>query len=526
MRTTSPKNLSTSTAPKSRPFFSKPGNKSNQAEKPFFGPSTIQPKLTIGQPGDTYEQEADAMADQVMRMSEAPGNDGETIQAKPQSVLQRKCTSCEEEAVQTKPLMMKSEGNSLEATAALSSQLNTSKGSGAPLGESTNNFMNTAFGTDFSKVRVHTGQNAIQMNQGLHARAFTNGSDIYFNKGEYAPGTADGKRLLAHELTHVVQQGDQLSDRVQLQGEPLEDREEDVGFTHTSTYEDFESEVRRWVAGRVLSRTAEAHRERTLIPSGSLRGYYNLVSPGQPINIHAYFHSNGFSFRRLTLSIGGETIEIRIRQSDPESDRPSPPENTSEGFEEGTVPDIEDPRQNPSFSDAVLPGIGGLLAIGRVGTVLAGTAGAAAEAILAPIALMYGIFNMGWAVGNIYRSIEGQRASGMATVDFAWTLASRVFGNSSDSPHQRAISYAQSMDEFNGRGDVYREPLLVTRENVNRVWSSWSEQDRIQLRAAFSNIDELASHLLDQLKPKLNAPVTTYATSWHNRWRDRRDLYR
>ena len=67
--------------------------------------------------------------------------------------------------------------------------------------------MSNAFGTDFSSVRVHTGSNAVQMNQGLNARAFTHGSDVYFNKGEYSPNSSNGKSLLAHELTHVVQQG-------------------------------------------------------------------------------------------------------------------------------------------------------------------------------------------------------------------------------------------------------------------------------------------------------------------------------
>jgi len=188
----------------------------------FFSPATLQPKLNIGQPNDKYEQEADAMADKVMRM--------------PQNGIQRACADCEkeesvqpkrknnflnlkrmvqrmggmegeEEKLQTKPLMMKSEGGGGVATSALTSQLNSSKGGGSPLPASTNQFMSNAFGTDFSNVRVHTGSSAIQMNQGLNARAFTHGSDVYFNKGEYSPNSSSGKRLLGHELTHVVQQG-------------------------------------------------------------------------------------------------------------------------------------------------------------------------------------------------------------------------------------------------------------------------------------------------------------------------------
>jgi hypothetical protein len=66
--------------------------------------------------------------------------------------------------------------------------------------------LSNALGADFSGVKVHTGQNAVEMNRSLNARAFTHGNDIYFNKGEYNPESSEGKRLLAHELTHVVQQ--------------------------------------------------------------------------------------------------------------------------------------------------------------------------------------------------------------------------------------------------------------------------------------------------------------------------------
>ncbi len=158
--------------------------------KPFLRPSTIQPKLAIGQPNDKYEQEADAMADQVMRM--------------PNTTIQRKCTSCEkEETVQTKSI---DSSENLTANDSISSDLNSAKGKGRSLSETTNQHMSQAFGTDFSNVRIHTGDKAVRMNQDLNARAFTYGNDIYFNSGEYAPESSSGKRLLAHELTHVVQQ--------------------------------------------------------------------------------------------------------------------------------------------------------------------------------------------------------------------------------------------------------------------------------------------------------------------------------
>jgi len=124
------------------------------------------------------------------------GNSSEEIRRMPQNT----------ESISTKALRLKSKKENSFAANSFSTQLNRSKGGGASLSTSTNGFMSQAFGNDFSNVRVHTDSNAVQMNQGLNARAFTHGSNIYFNKGEYQPESSDGKRLLAHELTHVVQQ--------------------------------------------------------------------------------------------------------------------------------------------------------------------------------------------------------------------------------------------------------------------------------------------------------------------------------
>jgi len=90
---------------------------------------------------------------------------------------------------------------------ALESNLSNSKGGGSPLSKDTKNEMESGFGTDFSGVRIHNDSNAAQMNKQLGAQAFTNGNDIYFNEGKYNPTSNSGKHLLAHELTHTVQQG-------------------------------------------------------------------------------------------------------------------------------------------------------------------------------------------------------------------------------------------------------------------------------------------------------------------------------
>ena len=170
--------------------------------------AVVQPKLMVNAPGDRYEREADAMAEQVMRMPE-----GQPV-SKPATGLiarsiQRKCATCEakEEKRKGGMLMRKTEsGGGFQASPGLVSQLSSTRGGGSPLPEGTRSFMENAFSTDFSSVRVHTDARAAEMSKGIQARAFTHGSDIYFNGGQFAPESGEGRRLLAHELGHVVQQ--------------------------------------------------------------------------------------------------------------------------------------------------------------------------------------------------------------------------------------------------------------------------------------------------------------------------------
>lgn len=111
-----------------------------------------------------------------------------------------------EEAVQAK------EDNSGKAVKAQSraygieSTLFQEKGKGKPIEAGTRELMEKKFGADFSRVRIHTGQKAQMMSQKIQAKAFTHGYDIFFNKGQYQPETSQGKHLLAHELTHTLQQ--------------------------------------------------------------------------------------------------------------------------------------------------------------------------------------------------------------------------------------------------------------------------------------------------------------------------------
>ena len=189
--------------------------------------SPIQTKLGVSEPGDVYEHEADRVADEVMRMplplARAPA-------------IQRKCSACghpseeehgpgmakapfgrrcdsapatgrEEEEEEPALAMRKSEPGAAPAPAWHWAQgLSLTKGGGEPLSAAARSFLEPRLGHEFGDVRVHRDEHASNLARGLGAEAFTNGVDIYFKSGRYDPESASGLRLLAHELTHVVQQ--------------------------------------------------------------------------------------------------------------------------------------------------------------------------------------------------------------------------------------------------------------------------------------------------------------------------------
>ncbi|GAB2765058.1 hypothetical protein GCM10027275_02910 [Rhabdobacter roseus] len=170
------------------PFFHR------RSEQSFFGATGAQAKLSVNEPGDAHEQEADAVAEQVT----AP--DREPLQTKPLApLISRKVQRQEEESTS---------GGGEEVSPKTERQLDESKGGGSPLPTPVREDMEGRFGTDFNDVRIHTDSRAEQMNQDVGARAFAHGSDIYFNANEYNPATHEGKKLLAHELTHTVQQAE------------------------------------------------------------------------------------------------------------------------------------------------------------------------------------------------------------------------------------------------------------------------------------------------------------------------------
>jgi outer membrane protein OmpA-like peptidoglycan-associated protein len=249
----------------------------NKAVERLLKSHVIQAKLTIGQPGDVYEQEADRVAEQVMRMPDpdiaarkgvSEEHKGpniqrmcteceEELQGESQGVhiqrmctdceeelqrktkdselghlelgyssevdphkqteetqVQRMCSECKEEELHRQPMEEEEElfqtkevsGGTPEINSKTESQINSIRGGGQPLPESVRAFFEPRFGRDFSGVRVHTGSQANESAKSVNALAYTVGQDVVFGGGQYSPGTDAGKKLIAHELTHVMQQ--------------------------------------------------------------------------------------------------------------------------------------------------------------------------------------------------------------------------------------------------------------------------------------------------------------------------------
>jgi hypothetical protein len=207
----------------------------------------IQTKLAVGPANDAYEQEADRVADQVMAMpdtaqrqeeeelqmkpdflqrQEEAEEEEEVLQPKREDILQRQ--EEEEEELQAKPdflqrqeeaeeeeemlqpkrdvIQRKGMDGGFDVGGDLEDNIRSAKGGGHSLPDTTRDFFESRFDRDFSSVRVHSDSQSDSVNRSIQAKAFTSGQDIFFKSGEYDPGNSGGQRLLAHELTHVVQQ--------------------------------------------------------------------------------------------------------------------------------------------------------------------------------------------------------------------------------------------------------------------------------------------------------------------------------
>lgn len=168
---------------------------------PFF-----QAKLTVNTPGDAHEREADQVADRVMRMQDDEEPAVQRMPVTPVSGVQRMCTECEEKEKEKVQRAETGSGKSGGRTAPSVVSQVLSSGGGRPMDGGTRQFMESRFGQDFGQVRIHTDARAAESASAIQAKAYTSGSDIVFGAGEYRPESSEGRRLLAHELTHVGQQ--------------------------------------------------------------------------------------------------------------------------------------------------------------------------------------------------------------------------------------------------------------------------------------------------------------------------------
>ena len=235
------------------PFFGK-ATEVDGLQNAFFGGDSFFPaqaKLEISQPEDPQEKEADAVAEQVMAIESVPPvseEDDEGIQAKAEGNPREAAPPYAAQRAPIAAVIQRQEGAGGFASNSVSEDelggqvqakshhygaiarieqrargppqaqrtatdesfehsLVSSKGAGSPMPQSVHTRMEVGFGADFSGVRIHTGSQAESLSASIHAKAFTHGNDIYFNAGYYSPETGTGQRLLAHELTHTIQQG-------------------------------------------------------------------------------------------------------------------------------------------------------------------------------------------------------------------------------------------------------------------------------------------------------------------------------
>ncbi len=172
----------------------------------------LQAKLKVNQPGDVYEQEADRVTEQVMRMLEPLPAPSSSDGANPH--VQRKCAACssggslcptcaDEGALQAK----ETSDVTPVVSPTVENHISAMRGGGQPLPLPVRAFFEPRFGYDFSQVWVHTDGQAAASARAVNALAYTVGPNVVFGEGQYAPETTAGKKLLAHELAHVCQNG-------------------------------------------------------------------------------------------------------------------------------------------------------------------------------------------------------------------------------------------------------------------------------------------------------------------------------
>ena len=256
------------------------------------GDMFIQPKLKISEPGDRYEREADRVAEQIIRM--------------PEPHMQRQVGEGEkeEEILHTKEYP----DQTPEVTTYHESPINAFKDGGQPLPGSVRTFFEPLFGHDFNGVRLHRDKRAIDMAHAVNARAFTFGKNIVFGSGEYSPETDSGKRLLAHELTHFIQNTRNRADNIIRCSSYVSG-----GFSYNSPIE----ELNAYNSSNWNPSTVDfMHTARSYIAADSIQAFLSDITaqPDQSINsisLIGHGTTSGFKFSG-TRNAGNTDFDLNL----------------------------------------------------------------------------------------------------------------------------------------------------------------------------------------------------------------------
>lgn len=257
----------------------------NRATQGLLRGATLQAKLRVGAAGDRYEREADRIAEHVMR-SDNPQPIAPLGARAGQA--QRMCSQCREE--EDELVQPKLRPGAAPAAGSARSLAGLPSGHGTPLSDERRAYFEPRFGHDFSDVRVHAGTAAADASHSIGARAFTVGRNVFFGSGEYAPDTNSGRRLLAHELAHVVQQTPLIARR-----KPLAEAGGGLpGLRSTNDIDDEPEAVQAQLGrGRALSTSA-----RTRMESAFGRSFSDVRVHNDPSAMRL---SNRFNARAFTI---------------------------------------------------------------------------------------------------------------------------------------------------------------------------------------------------------------------------------
>jgi hypothetical protein len=212
-----------------------------QSARAAHSTGAIQAKLTVTPAGDQYEQEADTVSKQVVQQMNAPTPAAQRQENESDHTVQREHPE-DAETIRRVPdrspqasddinpdgknprAQIQRQSNDLlgglDVTPDVETRIQSARGSGAAIAGEARTKLEGAFGADFSGVRVHTDSESDVLNRSVQARAFTTGQDIFFRQGEYNPASSGGQELLAHELTHVVQQSPATVQRKKTESRP------------------------------------------------------------------------------------------------------------------------------------------------------------------------------------------------------------------------------------------------------------------------------------------------------------------